>query len=132
MRYGSSTPLRRKVVEHNADIRLTSGRNERFEPRIEGNRRVRARDKSLRAGLFVSGRSVNLAREKETFDAFRFKGRPQLPRGRVIVFDSVRVTHNLRVFQTADHANHLILNFTRKTRRKSVDINFVRAPAFGL
>ena len=64
--------------------------------------------------------------EKEPAHPLRFERLTQLARRRVIVLDGVSVTHNLRVFKTFDHSDHLVLNRARKTRRQTVNINFVR------
>ena len=51
----------------------------------------------------------------------------QLVRRTEIVFDGITVSHDLRVFQSRNQFEHLILHVTGKTGRDPVDVNLMRA-----
>ena len=98
----------------------------------EFERGVDSREEALAAGLFVTGRAVDLAGEVQALNAFCFKRRAKLSRRREVVFDGVSVAHDFRVFKTLDRADHFVLNVSGQAGRNAVAVNLKRVPAFGL
>ena len=57
---------------------------------------------SLRRGLFVSGRSVDLTCEIQAGNEFRFERMVQLRRRKIVVFDGVTGAEYVQIFESPD------------------------------
>ena len=70
-------------------------------------RRVDSRHQPEPRGFFVSGRPVDLPREKQPRHPLRLERRAQLGRIDVVVLDRVARADHLRVFEAGDRADHV-------------------------
>src|SRR5262249_39409892 len=93
---------------------------------------IQSRHQSLRCRLFVSGRSVDLAREKQAFDSLRFQRSMELGWLNKVVLDGISVPKNLRALETGQRTNNALLRLSRETHREAVDIDFVDVQPFRL
>src|SRR6266545_7912472 len=81
-------PARRQIVDEHADVRLVAAEHDGFLSVAESCR-VDPGKQSLRGGLFVARRTVDLAREKQSRDTVRLQAAIELRRLNEIVFDGV-------------------------------------------
>ena len=87
---------------------------------------------SLHGGLLVSGRPVDLSREVQTINFFRFQGVPQLRRREEVVLDGVPRSEELGILQARDAVNHFHLDIQREAVARAVRIDLRSVPPFRL
>src|SRR5208282_4689830 len=93
---------------------------------------VYARDQTLTSRLLISGRSVDLTRQKQILDLLRLERWIKLGRRRKIIFDRIGRAQKDCILKAGNAVHHVELHIERQRRREPVDIVFVRVPAFGL
>ena len=95
-------------------------------------RGVDAGHQSLRRGLFVSGRAVDLPGEEQPGDPMRFERRLQLRRLDEVVFDRIPGPQHRGVLEAGQRANDVVLDVARQRHRKAVDVDLVDVEPFRL
>ena len=78
IRYGSRQPRVVEIVDQDADVRLVAPERRTARPR-DRLRGVDARDQSLRGGLLVAGRAVDLPGEKQPAHALASRASRRAP-----------------------------------------------------
>ena len=94
---------RDKIVHQYAEVSLVPLRRPRVAAR-DLSRRVQSRQQSLGRSLFVAGRAVDLAREIQARDCFRFKRGLESARVEEVIFDGIARPGDPRVFEALDAA----------------------------
>ena len=85
---GFGAPLRDEVIDHDAEIGLVPGQDERVvAENLEG--RIGPREKALTRGLFITGGPIDLTRKVEAFNLLCLESGGELGWWAVIVFDGV-------------------------------------------
>src|SRR5215211_6908493 len=87
---------------------------------------------SLAGGFFVTGCSINLAREKQVFNFFSFQAVRKLGRWKVVVFYSIAGPEKFYIFKPFYFTESGILYLFGQGSRESVYINFHSIPSFRL
>ena len=116
--------LRYEIVDENADVGRRAVQNERRKTEnFCGG--VDARDKALARGLLVPRRAVELPRAVEVFDVFRLQRSEETARIAAVVFDRVRVAHDLRIFKPTEGMEHFILHLGGEGGGESLQVDLV-------
>ena len=102
----------------------------RRDPRTA--RGVDTRDQSLRRGLFVARRAVDLAGEKQAGDPLGFERAIELGRLDEIVFHRIGVPQDRRVLEPRQRMHDRVLHVARQAHRQAVDVDLVDVQAFRL
>ena len=128
IRYGSRHPL---VIRSSTRMPMYASSRRSSNGRLAARSqcRVDAGDDSLRRRLFVAGRAVDLAREKQSRDALRLERARQLRRLDEVVLDRVAGTQQHRVLEPRQRVNELGLHVARQAHRKPVDVDLARRRA---
>ena len=98
---GLTDPPPDQIVNHDADIGLGPAEVDRVTAQRLG-RRVDPGNDPLRRGFLISGRAVDLARQKQTFLIPQLQRQRQRPRIDEIVFDRIARLKNAHLLQSAD------------------------------
>ena len=120
-----------EVVYQHADICLVAVEDDGL-PAAEFACGVYSGHESLRRGLLISRRAVDLAREIEVVDEFCLEGVAQLRGREIVVLDGVARAVDTGVLEPADGVQSLDLYLVWQRRRESVQIVFVRVASLGL
>ena len=123
--------LGRQVVDHRADVARLAAEHERSLLR-GGLRRIDSRKQTLSSGLFVSGRSVDLAGEKQPRQPLGLEASMQFGRLNEIVLDRVAWPHHYCVLEPRKRVHQLLLHGRRQAHRVAVDVDLVDVEPFGL
>ncbi len=117
-----------QVIDHDPDVRLITAEDERIAMAEAGDG-IRAGDQTLGGCLLIAGRAVDLAREEEPGHNLALERRAELIGGAVVVFDGIAVTHDLRMLQSRNQAEHGVLHIARQAGGDAVDIHLECVPA---
>ena len=91
--------FRNQIVDQHTDVGLVASQHEGLTA-SEFQVGVDTRHQTLRGGLFVTGRAVDLTREVEVVDQLGFERVVELCGREVVVLDGVTCTVDVYVFQT--------------------------------
>jgi len=122
---------RHEVVDEHADVAFAALGDERLLATC-GARGVDAGDQALRGRLFVTRGPVDLAREVQVAQRFRFQRRLEIARIEEVVFDGVTRARDVRTLETLDGVHELHLHVVGQAGRNTVGIHLVRVEPFGL
>ena len=86
---------------------------------------------ALSGRFFVAGCAIDLTSKEEPLDGFGFEPWLKLVGWAKIVFDCIAITHDLGVFQTWNHAHHLILNVAGQGGRNAVYVDLKGVASLG-
>src|SRR5439155_25466986 len=125
------TTLGDEVVHEDADVGLGTPKLESFgSPRHL--RRVDSGHQPLRGGLFVTRRAVDLAREKQPFDALALEAAVQLRRLDEVVLHGVARSQHDRVLESRERVDEVALYVPREAHREPVDVDLPGVKTFRL
>ena len=93
---------------------------------------VNASKHALRGGLFVTRGAIDLPGKKQTIDGLGLKTAFQTCWVKVVVFDGVARTQDVRVLQPGHGAHQLVLNVKRQAGGDAVGVVLVGRQAFRL
>ena len=88
--------------------------------------------KALGGRFFISGGTIDLTGQKEVINQFGAKGKVQILRVKIIVFNGVSRLENDGVFESFDRVQCLQLHLQGKGRRESLQVVFRGMTAFRL
>ena len=121
--------LRDQIIYQNTYIRLITTENERFLI-MTLKMSIDPGHDTLSSRFLISGRTIDLSRQKEVFNLLQFKVGFQLCRIKIVIFYSISRAEYLDIFQTLDLMQRLQLNIERKRRGKTLQIILVGVSPF--
>ena len=123
--------LRNQIVNQNPDIRLITTKDERIFL-LNLQVRIDARHQTLGSGFLITRRTVDLSCQEQVLNTFRFQGRLQENRIKVIILNCIRRLIDHYVLKTRNGAQRFDLDIQRKRRRKTLQVILEGILAFRL
>ncbi len=123
--------LRNQVIHQDAQIRFIAA----WGPGIAAlglQCGIQSGQHALRGSFFVTGGAIDLAGKEQALNGTGFQRGLQTARIKVIVFDGIARTQNMRIFHTAHRAYQRQLHVERQAGGDTVWIEFVGGQAFRL
>ena len=122
---------RDEVIHQHPDVRRLPPENQRLSL-LNAQTRIDSCKHTLAGSLLISGGTVDLPGEIQSWDRLHLKRRVELSGRVVIVFDRVSSAVHAHVLETGHRAHYLELNLGRQRGGQSVDVKLARVMSLWL